>query len=125
MTSSVTTIDPTTGHRQVSRVPHPELHMHLGEGAWIGQPIHALYGMTRGLTNPYLIFYNPNPRAGVVNQCIREIQGRGFREDKAWRGDIVVAKYRSIATGDMLHCTAADFPLIKNYFALHYPMSQV
>lgn len=79
------------------------------------------------LTTPphsYLIFYPARQRSGAappVNTCIAEIQGRGYREDKAWRGDVVVAKYRNVESGDIVSCSASDFPLVKNYFALHYP----
>lgn len=61
------------------------------------QLVEALDGMNKNFTNPYIIFYPTLSRDGMpfpINRAIREIQGRNFRESYAWRGNIVVAKYR-------------------------------
>jgi hypothetical protein len=61
------------------------------------QLVEALDGMNRNFTNPYIIFYPTISRDGMpfpLNRAIREIQGRNFRESSAWRGNIVIAKYR-------------------------------
>ena len=61
------------------------------------QLVEALDGMNRNFTNPYIIFYPTVSRDGMpfaINKTIREIQGRSFKESSAWRGNIVVAKYR-------------------------------
>ncbi|EJD54023.1 hypothetical protein AURDEDRAFT_110671 [Auricularia subglabra TFB-10046 SS5] len=122
MTSTNVTVD-AYGQRHVTRTPHPELYMSLSHNSgWVSERIESLYGMRGALQNPYLIFYPARQRSGApipVNTCISEIQGRGFRESNAWRGDVVVAKYTK--DGEIMSCSAADFPLVKNYLALHYP----
>lgn len=52
-----------------------------------------------------------------INECIREIQIQGgkFSEATAWRGTIVVAKYRDSAFSAMTNMSMADFPIVKNY----------
>ncbi len=87
--------------------------------------------MTKTFANPYIIFYPVISRTGTsfpVNRTIREIQGNSFNEEKAWRGNIVVAKYRSGGTDpflSMIDISMADFPLLKNYFLNHEPFGQV
>jgi hypothetical protein len=61
------------------------------------QLVEALHGMNRNFTNPYVIFYPTVSRDGMpfaINKAIRGIQGQGFRESLAWRGNIIIAKYR-------------------------------
>jgi len=54
-----------------------------------------------------------------INKCIREIQGKKYIESAAWRGDIVIAKYRESPFSSMIDATMADFPLLKNYLMTH------
>ncbi|KAI3611009.1 hypothetical protein WG66_013789 [Moniliophthora roreri] len=110
-----------------SRMPHPEVHMDyvaegLGPRSWKYQLVEALDGMSRRFANPYIIFYPVVSRDGMpfpVNKTIREIQGRAFREDLAWRGNIVVAKYRDNPFSSMIDASMADFPILKNYLMTH------
>jgi len=84
--------------------------------------VEALDGMNRNFTKPYIIFYPTVSRDGVpfpINKAIREIQGRGFRESVAWRGNIVVAKYRESPFSSLIPITMADFAILKNYLLTH------
>lgn len=54
-----------------------------------------------------------------INKCIRDIQGRAFREDCAWRGNIIIAKYRDNPFSSLIHASMADFPILKNYLLTH------
>lgn len=107
------------------------------------QLVEALDGMNRNFTNPYCIFYPTVSRDGMpfpVNRCIREIQGefinyffifeivnvgliiligKNYKEQCAWRGNIVIAKYRESPFSSMIHATMADFPILKNYLMTH------
>ena len=118
MTSPTSGPDPLTPDAPYVRMPHPEIHMdyiaEIGSRAWKYQVcplqknsffkyshqtqlVKALDGMNRNFTSPYVIFYPTLERGGMpfpVNKAIREIQGRNYNEDSAWRGNIVVAKYR-------------------------------
>ena len=83
--------------------------------------------MTKKLTSPYIIFYPIVSRDGMpfpINKYIREdIQGERpgfFQEARAWRGNIIVAKYRDDTFSTMLNASMADFPLIKNYLLQHH-----
>ncbi|KLO16379.1 hypothetical protein SCHPADRAFT_887856 [Schizopora paradoxa] len=134
--SPVSQTDPFTGQLiLVSVLPHPEVHMdniadNMDRRAWRWQLVDSLDGMTRTFANPYIIFYPVIPRIGdsfPVNRTIREIQGNNFNEDRAWRGNIVVAKYRSGGVDpflSMINISMADFPLLKNYFLNHEPIGQ-
>ena len=97
--------------------------------------------MNRNFTNPYCIFYPTISRDGMpfpVNKSIREIQGKfigyfsifeitngsfiigkNYKEHYAWRGNIVIAKYRESPFSSMVHATMADFPILKNYLMTH------
>ncbi|KAK7060141.1 hypothetical protein VNI00_000905 [Paramarasmius palmivorus] len=116
-----------------SRMPHPEVHMDyiaegLGPRAWKYQLVEALDGMNRKFANPYIIFYPVVSRDGMpfpVNKAIRDIQGRAFREDLAWRGNIIVAKYRDNPFSSMIDASMADFPILKNYLMTHGCPGQV
>lgn len=86
------------------------------------QIIDILDGMTRPFTTPYIMFYPTVSRDGMpfpINKFIREMQGRHYQEAKAWRGNIVVAKYRDLEYSAMTALSIADFPLIKNYLTTH------
>ncbi|KAF5393625.1 hypothetical protein D9757_000400 [Collybiopsis confluens] len=112
-----------------SRMPHPEVHMdyiaeNLGSRAWKYLLVEALDGMHRKFACPYIIFYpvvSCDNMPFPVNKAIREIQGRNFNEGRAWRGNIVVAKWRGGGNPftTMTDASMADFPIIKNYLATH------
>lgn len=68
---------------------------------------------------PYVVFFpvvSQNGTTFPVNQNIRDIQGKSFKESDAWRGDIVVGKYSDHAFGTLMDCAMSDYPLIKNWF---------
>lgn len=78
--------------------------------------------MNRRFANPYIIFYPVVSRDGMpfpVNKTIRDIQGQAFRPEYAWRGNIVVGKYRENAFTSLVNASMADFPILKNYFLTH------
>jgi len=110
-----------------SRLPHPEVYMDyiaegLGARAWKYQLVEALDGMNRKFANPYIIFYPTISRDNMpfpINKSIRDIQARAFKEDSAWRGNIVVAKYCDNPFSSMIDASMADFPILKNYFMTH------
>lgn len=86
------------------------------------QLIEALDGMLQKLTRPYIIFYPAVSRDGMpfpVNKAIREMQGYNFAEAGAWKGDLVVAKYKDTEYSTMIDASIADFPIIKNYLSTH------
>ncbi|EPQ59510.1 hypothetical protein GLOTRDRAFT_34002 [Gloeophyllum trabeum ATCC 11539] len=127
-TSPVAITDPFSVQvTQTSRMPHPEVYMDyiaesLGSRAWQYHLVEALDGMNKKFDTPYIIFYPVISRDGMpfpVNKCVREIQGRLFREDAAWRGNLVVAKYAESSFTSMMNASMADFPLIKNYLMQH------
>ena len=87
--------------------------------------------MSRQFASPYIIFYPVLSRTGnafPVNKAIQEIQGDHYNADDAWRGNIIVAKYRG-GGGDpfmsLIDISMADFPLVKNYFMTRGPAGQV
>jgi hypothetical protein len=84
--------------------------------------------MNRKFANPYIIFHPTVSRDGMpfhINKSIREIQGRGFKEEHAWRGNIVIAKYRDNPFSSMIDASMADFPILKNYLLTHGAPQQV
>lgn len=63
-----------------------------------------------------------------INRVVREIKGRSFTEDSAWRGNIVVAKYRGGGMDPfmaLIDISMADFPIIKNHFLHRNPGAEV
>jgi len=108
-------------------MPHPEMYMDyiaegLGPRSWRYKLIEALDEMNTKFATPYIVFYPTVSRDGMpfpVNKCVREIQGRNFDEAVAWRGNLVVAKYRDINYSEMMDASMADFPLVKNYLSTH------
>jgi hypothetical protein len=54
-----------------------------------------------------------------INKALRDIQGRAFKEEYAWRGNIIVAKYCDSPFTSMIDASMADFPILKNYFLTH------
>ncbi|KDQ26128.1 hypothetical protein PLEOSDRAFT_32406 [Pleurotus ostreatus PC15] len=109
------------------RMPHPEEFMDyiakgLGSRAWRYQLVEALDGMHRKFTHPYIIFYPTVSQDGLpfpINNLLREIQGPLFREEVAWRGNIIIAKYRDEPFSSMTNVSIADFPILKNYLMTH------
>jgi len=82
-----------------------------------------LDGMNKKFANPYVIFYPVVSRDGMpfpINKCLKEIQGANYREHLAWRGNLVVAKYRDDQLSALMDANMADFPLLKNYLSNHY-----
>ncbi|KAJ2916468.1 hypothetical protein MD484_g3943, partial [Candolleomyces efflorescens] len=78
--------------------------------------------MNKKFANPYIVFYPVISRDGMVfpvNKCIQEMQGPAYREDVAWRGNIVIAKYRDNPFTSMINASMADFPILKNYLLTH------
>ncbi|KAF8204832.1 hypothetical protein BJ912DRAFT_1052157 [Pholiota molesta] len=115
------------------RMPHPEIYMdyvpeELGVKAWKYQLVHNLDGMSKNFANPYVIFYPVVSRDGLpfpINKTLRDIQGHAYRPEYAWRGNIVVGKYRESPFSSLMDASMADFPLIKNWFSNHgSPQSQ-
>ena len=91
------------------------------------QVIDILDGMTKKLSTPYVIFYPAVSRDGMpfpINKYVREdIQGERpgfFQEARAWRGNLVVAKYCDQNFSGMMNATMADFPLVKNWLLQHH-----
>ncbi|KAF4588045.1 hypothetical protein EYR38_010006 [Pleurotus pulmonarius] len=115
------------------RMPHPEEFMDyiakdLGLRAWKYQLVEALDGMNRKFTNPYIIFYPTVSSDGLpfpINNFLREIQGPAFKETLAWRGNILVAKYRDNPFSSMMNASMADFPILKNYLTTHGSPSHI
>lgn len=60
-----------------------------------------------------------------INKSIQDIQRRAFKEEHAWRGNIVVAKYRENPFSSMVNASMSDFPILKNYFLTHGAPRQV
>ena len=86
------------------------------------QLVEALDGMITTFLHPYIIFYPVVSRDGMpfpVNRGVREIQSGQFDEARAWRGNLVVAKYRDAKYSAMIDASIADFPIIKNYLYTH------
>ncbi|KAH9950097.1 hypothetical protein B0H21DRAFT_803411 [Amylocystis lapponica] len=112
---------------RANRMPHPEMYMDyiaegLGHRAWHFHVVAALDQMNQGLPTPFIIFYPIVSRDGMpfpVNKCIREIQGSRYNEARAWRGNIVIAKYRDPEFSTMMDTSMADFPIVKNYLSTH------
>ena len=90
------------------------------------QIVEALYGMRKRFATPYIIFYPIAAIDGLpfpVNTFVRDIQGHRFQDKLAWRGDLVVVKYKDPGFSQMHNISMADFPIIKNYLSTHCPFS--
>jgi len=133
MTSPMSIPDPHAPHStHPPQMPHPEVYMDyiaegLGPRAWHYHLVEALDGMNKKFSQPYVVFYPVVSRDGMpfpINKCIREIQGRAFRESIAWRGNIIIAKYRESPFSSMVNGSIADFPILRNYFMTHGAPSQ-
>lgn len=78
--------------------------------------------MNKNFDEPYVIFYPIVSRDGIpfpVNKLAKELQGTLFNEPSAWRGNLIIAKYRNLEYTVMKNASMADFPLIKNYLSNH------
>ncbi|KAF7798401.1 hypothetical protein EIP86_009622 [Pleurotus ostreatoroseus] len=112
---------------RAGRMPHPEILMDfiaegLGPRGWRYQLLEALDGMNRKFDEPYIIFFPVVSKDGLpfpINQYAKMIQGNLFKETKAWRGNLVIAKYTSLEYTTMKDISMADFPLVKNYLSNH------
>ncbi|KAJ7087245.1 hypothetical protein B0H15DRAFT_950131 [Mycena belliarum] len=108
------------------RMPHPEAHMDYiaeanglgGAKPWKYLLVEALEGMNKKFTNPYIVYYPTVSRDGMpfpINKCIRDLQGSHFDERVAWRGNVIIAKYRDHPFVSMMDASMADFPILKNF----------
>ncbi|KAJ7122852.1 hypothetical protein C8R44DRAFT_156193 [Mycena epipterygia] len=108
------------------RMPHPEAHMDFiaesnglgGARPWGYILIENLDGMNKKFTNPYIVYYPTVSRDGMpfpVNKSIRDLQGERFDERFAWRGNVIIAKYRDHPFSSMVDASMADFPILKNF----------
>ncbi|KNZ71581.1 hypothetical protein J132_08092 [Termitomyces sp. J132] len=94
----------------------------LGPRVWKYHLVEALDGMLRKFTNPYIIFYPIVSRDGMpfpVNKSIRGIQARSFKEEVAWRGNVVIVKYHDSPFSSMMDTPIADFAILRNYLMTH------
>ncbi|KAI0373834.1 hypothetical protein BV20DRAFT_1033712 [Pilatotrama ljubarskyi] len=106
-------------------VPYPGLHMDYikeqeGLRAWGFHLVDALNEMTQKFAQPYIIFYPVVSRDGMVfpvNACVRQLQSGLFDPTRAWRGNLVVAKYYDTNYSAMVDASMADYALIKNYLS--------
>ncbi|KAJ7477150.1 hypothetical protein B0H11DRAFT_1292318 [Mycena galericulata] len=110
------------------RMPHPEAHMDFiaesnglgGAKPWKYFIIEALEQMTKNFTHPYIVYYPTISRDGMpfpINRCIRDIQGVHFNEHAAWRGNVIIGKFRDHDQPftSMMDASMADFPILKNF----------
>ncbi|PAV21134.1 hypothetical protein PNOK_0376100 [Pyrrhoderma noxium] len=108
-------------------MPHPEVHMNTvadipNQRAWRVQLVDSLEGMTKNFANPYIIFYPVVSRTGApfpINRAIREIQGRSYSDDNAWRGNIIVAKYRG-GGNDPFMCALPAVQSVERFLSHHF-----
>ncbi|KAH9931487.1 uncharacterized protein B0H18DRAFT_989579 [Fomitopsis serialis] len=106
---------------QCGCIPHPEMYMEkIAEGlvsrSWRFQIADRLDCMNRTFATPYVIFYPTVSRDGMpfrVNKCAKELHDEHFVDARAWRGDIIVAKFRDEACSSMMDASMADFPILK------------
>ncbi|KAI0056969.1 hypothetical protein BV25DRAFT_1872574 [Artomyces pyxidatus] len=131
MTSPALFITPHSPQPNQARIPHPELYMEYiaanVERAWQHQCVEALDCMNKKFTNPYIVYFPVISHDGLpfpVNKIVKEMQGRMFVENCAWRGDLIVAKYSDGRFLYMKNASMADFPILKNYFSTHSPLIQ-
>ncbi|KAK7061354.1 hypothetical protein R3P38DRAFT_3166333 [Favolaschia claudopus] len=109
------------------RMPHPEAHMDFIAEASSGSSkpwkyfiVDALDGMSRKFSNPYIVYYATVSRDGMpfpINKSIRDLQGADFNEKYAWRGNIIIGKFRDHdhPFTSMMDASMADFPILKNF----------
>ncbi|KAF8211557.1 hypothetical protein K438DRAFT_1568554 [Mycena galopus ATCC 62051] len=111
------------------RMPHPEAHMDFiaepsglgGAKPWKYFIIDSLDGMNKKFSHPYIVYYPTVSRDGMpfpINKSIRDIQGPDFNEKYAWRGNIIIGKFRDHNNqpfASMMDASMADFPILKNF----------
>ena len=52
------------------------------------------------------------------------MQGKHYRQDMSWRGDVLVAKFTRRGTMEQLElvdCEGSDYALVKNYLSTYLP----
>ncbi|KAJ7783416.1 hypothetical protein B0H14DRAFT_3507120 [Mycena olivaceomarginata] len=110
-----------------SRMPHPEAHMDFiaessglgGAKPWKYFIVDSLDMMNKKFTNPYIVYYPAVSRDGMPFPLtsIRDIQGSDFNERFAWRGNIIIGKFRDHDQPftSMMDASMADFPILKNF----------
>jgi len=142
-------VNPVTGRSRLINRPHPSLYVSISHNEdWQSKSWQTLSGMTADLPNPYVchtelatihqtnptcttrclrsfvVFYPQRQQSGEplpINQAIAEIQGTRQRSQQAWKGDIIVAKYESLASGTIIDMAPSDYVYIKNWFTFSYP----
>jgi hypothetical protein len=88
------------------------------------QLVEALDGMNKKFANPYIIFFPIVSRDGMpfpINKSVCEMQRGRFSEETAWRGNLVIAKYRDNPWTSLLDVNIADYWLLRNYLTTHSP----
>ena len=86
--------------------------------------------MTKNFEKPYIIFYPLVDRTGnfmPANEAILNIQGNNNPGTTAWKGDIIIAKFRG-GVGDpfssIIDISMADFAILKNYLLRGGPKAE-
>ncbi|KAJ7067940.1 hypothetical protein C8F01DRAFT_1116267 [Mycena amicta] len=113
------------------RMPHPEAHMDsiapavAGGRAWDYIILESLQGMNKQFSQPYIVFYPTVSQDGSpfpINASIRNIQGPNFREQDAWRGNVIIGKFadRDAPFHSFMDAGMADFPLMRNFIRSRY-----
>ncbi|KAF7330784.1 hypothetical protein MVEN_02417600 [Mycena venus] len=82
--------------------------------------VDSLDMMNKKFTHPYIVYYPTVSRDGMpfpINKSIRDIQGPDFNEKFAWRGNIIIGKFRDHdhPFTSMMDASMADFPILKNF----------
>ena len=75
--------------------------------------------MPKKLDQCFIVFYavvSVDGQAFNVNESIKEIQEGLYREDVAWKGDIIIAKYCDNPFTTIIDMFIANYPLIKKIF---------
>ena len=96
----------------------PTTAIKFDEQLTLAQVARGLDQTDKPFQNPYIIFYPVTSRDDArfpVNRMIRSIQQNNFKREKAWRGNIVVAKYRDPAYSAMMDMSVGDYALLSNY----------
>lgn len=84
--------------------------------------IARLDGMSKQLDEPYIVFYpviSSDGRSFPVNRTIRSIQCKKWRPEVAWRGNLIVAKYKDKHCLQMTDARMGDYALMSNWFLTH------
>ncbi|KAH7101589.1 hypothetical protein BKA62DRAFT_703412 [Auriculariales sp. MPI-PUGE-AT-0066] len=124
-TSARLLIDPISGQAKTTLVPMPELYLPASPNGWRSQRFDALYGMTVRLPQTYVVYHTPS--TPIINTTIQQMQGKHYRAEMSWRGDVLVAKFLrrggSSETLEIADCEGADYALVKNYLSTYCPAS--